>query len=47
MKMVIKILTMLQVIKRCQDAGVESVYDVMDMEDDQRSQLLQMDNRQM
>lgn len=36
-----------QVIKRCQDAGVESVYDVMDMEDDQRAKLLQMDNRQM
>lgn len=35
------------VIKRCQDAGVESVYDIMDMEDDKRNQLLQMDNRQM
>lgn len=35
------------VVKRCQEAGVESVYDIMDMEDDKRNQLLQMDNRQM
>ena len=36
-----------QVIKRCQEAGVESVYDIMDMEDEKRNALLQMDNRQM
>ncbi|KAH8119267.1 Sec63-domain-containing protein [Phellopilus nigrolimitatus] len=36
-----------EVVKRCQDAGVESVYDIMDMEDGKRNQLLQMDNRQM
>ncbi|KAL5528515.1 BRR2 [Sanghuangporus sanghuang] len=35
------------VIKRCQEAGVESVYDIMDLEDDRRNQLLQMDNRKM
>lgn len=35
------------VIKRCKDAGVESVYDVMEMEDDQRNALLQMDARPM
>ncbi|KDQ16775.1 hypothetical protein BOTBODRAFT_106485 [Botryobasidium botryosum FD-172 SS1] len=36
-----------EVMKRCKDAGVESVYDIMDLEDDQRNQLLQMDARQM
>lgn len=36
-----------EVIKRCQAAGVESVYDVMELEDDDRSKLLQMDDRAM
>jgi pre-mRNA-splicing helicase BRR2 len=36
-----------EVIKRCKAAEIESVYDVMEMEDDQRNQLLQMDARQM
>ncbi|KAF8555606.1 Sec63-domain-containing protein [Imleria badia] len=36
-----------EVIKRCKDAGIESVYDIMEMEDDKRNQLLQMDVRQM
>jgi len=36
-----------QVIKRCKEANVESVYDIMEMEDDQRSDLLRMDARQM
>jgi pre-mRNA-splicing helicase BRR2 len=36
-----------QIIKRCKDAGIESVYDVMEMEDDRRNELLQMDGRQM
>ena len=36
-----------QLIKRCKDAGVETVYDIMEMEDDKRNVLLQMDNRQM
>ncbi|TFY80397.1 hypothetical protein EWM64_g3621 [Hericium alpestre] len=36
-----------EVIKRCKDAGVESVYDIMEMEDEQRNALLQMDGRQM
>ncbi|KAH7882250.1 putative RNA helicase [Phlebopus sp. FC_14] len=36
-----------EVIKRCKEAGVESVYDVMEMEDDKRNELLQMDVRQM
>ncbi|KAF9474450.1 Sec63-domain-containing protein [Pholiota conissans] len=35
------------VIKRCKDAGIESVYDVMEMEDDQRNELLQMTPVQM
>ena len=35
------------VIKRFKDAGVESVYDIMEMEDDERTKLLQMDARQM
>lgn len=36
-----------QVVKRCKEANVESVYDIMEMEDDQRSDLLRMDARQM
>ncbi|KAG1851365.1 Sec63 domain-containing protein [Suillus subluteus] len=32
-----------EIVKRCKDAGIESVYDVMEMEDDKRSELLQMD----
>ncbi|GJE96304.1 Sec63-domain-containing protein [Phanerochaete sordida] len=35
------------VIKRCKEAGAESVYDIMEMEDDKRNELLQMDARQM
>ncbi|KAF8970308.1 Sec63-domain-containing protein [Flammula alnicola] len=35
------------VIKRCKDAGIESVYDVMEMEDDQRNGLLKMTPVQM
>ncbi|KZS98066.1 Sec63-domain-containing protein [Sistotremastrum niveocremeum HHB9708] len=35
------------VVRRCQTAGVETVYDLMEMEDDQRNELLQMDNAQM
>lgn len=35
------------VVKRCKEAGIESVYDVMEMEDDARNALLQMDARQM
>ncbi|KAG1789995.1 putative RNA helicase [Suillus plorans] len=36
-----------ETIKRCKDAGIVSVYDVMEMEDDKRTELLQMDGRQM
>ncbi|KAG8936165.1 DEIH-box ATPase [Tulasnella sp. 418] len=36
-----------EVIKRCKAAGVESVIDIMELEDDQRNELLQMDQRQM
>lgn len=36
-----------EVIKRCNAEGVKSVYDVMELEDDQRNSLLQMDARQM
>ncbi|TFK70690.1 Sec63-domain-containing protein [Pluteus cervinus] len=35
------------VVKRCKDAGVDSVYDIMEMEDDQRNKLLQMNAVQM
>ncbi|KAH9979649.1 putative RNA helicase [Russula compacta] len=35
------------VIKRCNDANINSVYDIMEMEDDQRNEVLQMDGRQM
>jgi len=35
------------VIKRCNDASINSVYDIMEMEDAQRNELLQMDSRQM
>ncbi|THU79088.1 hypothetical protein K435DRAFT_832171 [Dendrothele bispora CBS 962.96] len=35
------------VVTRCTDAGVESVYDVMEMEDDKRNGLLQMTPAQM
>ncbi|KAF6753600.1 Sec63 Brl domain-containing protein [Ephemerocybe angulata] len=36
-----------EVIKRCKDAGVESVYDIMELEDDVRNKLLQMSPAQM
>ncbi|KAJ8454807.1 hypothetical protein ONZ45_g19162 [Pleurotus djamor] len=36
-----------EVIQRCREAKIESVYDIMEMEDDQRTRLLQMDARQM
>jgi pre-mRNA-splicing helicase BRR2 len=36
-----------QTIERCKAAGVEAVYDVMEMEDDQRNEVLRMDARQM
>ncbi|KAF8156619.1 Sec63 Brl domain-containing protein [Crassisporium funariophilum] len=35
------------VIKRCKDAKIESVYDVMEMEDEQRNEMLQMTPAQM
>ncbi|GBE89249.1 Pre-mRNA-splicing factor brr2 [Sparassis crispa] len=35
------------VVKRCKAAGIESVYDIMEMEDDKRNDVLQMDARQM
>ena len=34
------------VLKRCKDKGVESVFDLMDLEDDERSGILQMSERQ-
>jgi pre-mRNA-splicing helicase BRR2 len=37
----------LQVIARCKEAGVESVYDIMELEDEERKSILQMDVRQM
>jgi len=36
-----------QLIKKCIDAGVESVYDIIDLEDDKRTELLQMTNQQL
>ena len=35
------------VIQRCTKAGVESVFDIMEMEDDVRNDVLQMNNKQM
>ncbi|KAH9830081.1 Sec63-domain-containing protein [Rhodofomes roseus] len=35
------------VIARCKEAGVDSVYDIMEMEDDKRNTVLRMDTRQM
>ncbi|CAI8023511.1 U5 small nuclear ribonucleoprotein 200 kDa helicase [Geodia barretti] len=35
------------IIKRCSDKGVESVFDIMDMEDDARNSLLQFSDGQM
>ena len=34
-----------ELIKKCQAAGVESVYDLLELEDTDRDKLLQMDNR--
>ncbi|KAJ7271901.1 Sec63 Brl domain-containing protein [Mycena haematopus] len=36
-----------EVITRCKEAGIESVYDIMEMEDDKRVGLLQMTSAQM
>ncbi|KAK7020512.1 putative ATP dependent RNA helicase [Favolaschia claudopus] len=36
-----------EVVSRCKEAGIESVYDVMEMEDSDRSKLLQMSSAQM
>lgn len=36
-----------EVIGRSQDAGIQSVYDIGDMEDEDRNKMLQMDTRQM
>ena len=35
------------VISRCQDAGVTTVYDIMELEDEQRNSLLKLDDKQM
>lgn len=36
-----------EVLKRCKDSGVTSVYDIMELEDDQRNDILRMNERQM
>jgi pre-mRNA-splicing helicase BRR2 len=36
-----------EVIKRCEDKGVESVFDIMELEDSDRDEALQMDQRKM
>ena len=35
------------VISRCRAAGVETVYDIMELEDEQRNDLLKFDDKQM
>ncbi|WAR22369.1 U520-like protein [Mya arenaria] len=35
------------IIKRCQEKGVETIFDVMEMEDDDRNELLQLSDSQM
>lgn len=35
------------VVGRCKESGVDSVYDLIDLEDDDRNNLLKLDNRQM
>lgn len=36
-----------EIIKRCVDKGVESVFDIMDLEDEERNKLLRLDDNQM
>ncbi|KAL5015950.1 hypothetical protein ScPMuIL_005539 [Solemya velum] len=36
-----------EIIKRCKDKGVDSIFDVMEMEDDDRNQMLQLSETQM
>ncbi|KAJ7046921.1 putative RNA helicase [Mycena alexandri] len=36
-----------EVVSRCKEAGIDSVYDIMEMEDDKRVELLQMTSAQM
>lgn len=36
-----------EIIKRCVDKGVESVFDIMDLEDEERNKLLRLDDSQM
>jgi pre-mRNA-splicing helicase BRR2 len=35
------------IVKRCKEASVDNVYNIMDMEDSRRNTLLQLDERQM
>jgi pre-mRNA-splicing helicase BRR2 len=37
----------MDIVKRCKEAGVENAYDIMDMEDNRRNTLLQLDGCQM
>jgi pre-mRNA-splicing helicase BRR2 len=36
-----------EVLERCKAASVDSVYDIMELEDDQRNDLLRMNDKQM
>lgn len=36
-----------EIIKRCQDKDIETVFDIMELEDDDRSKLLQLTDQQM
>ena len=36
-----------EIIKRCNEKGVESVFDIMDLDDDERNELLQLDEAKM
>ncbi|KAG5673800.1 hypothetical protein PVAND_003817 [Polypedilum vanderplanki] len=35
------------IIKRCQEKNIETIFDIMELEDDERSKLLQLDDRKM
>jgi len=36
-----------EIIKRCQDKGVESIFDIMELEDDDRNDLLRLDDKKL
>lgn len=36
-----------EMIRRCQDKGVESIFDIMELEDDERNELLRLDDKKL